>query len=72
MGGSRREARLVADTYQTLTLVLADGRRVTYMGRPQLTAGEAVRVVEILAGEPTPLPPGCTWDTPSAAPKEIE
>ena len=62
----------MTDTYQTLTLVLADGRRATYMGPPQLAAGEAVRVVEILASEPTPLPPGCTWDTLSADQKEIE
>lgn len=62
----------MADTYQTLTLVLADGRRVRYVGPPQLTAGEAVRVVEILASEPTPLPPGCTWDTLSADPKGVE
>lgn len=62
----------MSDTYQTLTLVLADGRRLTYMGPPQLTAGEAVRVVEILAGEPTPLPPGCSWAGLSAATKEIE
>lgn len=52
----------MSDTFQTLTLVMRDGRRVRYMGLPQLEPGTEVFVVGILVSEPQPLPPGCSWD----------
>lgn len=50
---------------QTVTLVLDDGRRLTYTGPVQLPAEEiaAARVVGIVFGLPQALPPGCAWET---------
>ena len=48
--------------YQTVTLVLSDGRRVTYTGRAQIGVDESVKVVDIIVSVPKPLPSGMTWD----------
>lgn len=53
----------MSDTIQTVTLVLADGRRVTYSGRVQLDPLPLPRVVEIIVSRPVPLPAGAAWET---------
>lgn len=51
-------------TYQTVTLVLEDGRRCTYTGTAQIPPTMAgIKVVDILVSEPQPMPPGCSWHT---------
>lgn len=57
----------MADEAQTVTLVLADGRRLAYTGRVQLASGEAVLVTEVLFSRPQPLPPDCSWQSVSEA-----
>jgi hypothetical protein len=52
----------MSDSYQTVTLVLSDGRRVTYTGKPQIDHINPPRVVEIIASRSAPLPEGMTWD----------
>lgn len=50
------------DSFQTVTLVLGDGRRVTYIGRPQIDQINPPKVVEILVSRSWQLPEGLTWD----------
>lgn len=56
------------DSYQTVTLVLADGRRCSYTGRAQMESGllaaltSPTKVVDILVSEPQLLPNGMTWE----------
>lgn len=49
--------------YQTVTLVLADGRRVHYTGRPQIDHINPPKVTEVIVSTSKPLPPGMTWDS---------
>lgn len=50
------------DQYQTVTLDLDDGRRVTYSGRAQVDPEEAVKVVGVAISRPRPLPEGCRFE----------
>ena len=50
------------DMTQTITLVTADGRRLTYTGRVQFDPDDPPKVVDIIAGVPRPLPEGCAWE----------
>jgi len=47
--------------YQTVTLVLADGRKVVYSGPANIDPSYPPKVVEILISRPRPLPDGMTW-----------
>ncbi len=49
------------ESYQTLTLVLSDGRRLTYTGRAQIVPGDKAQVVDIVVGTPAELPAGTFW-----------
>lgn len=48
--------------YQTVTLVLSDGRRLHYTGRAQIDAANPPQVTEILFSEGRPLPKGMSFD----------
>ena len=50
------------DYYQTITLVLTDGRRLNYSGRQQITDEDECRVLEIIVSKGKPLPPGLVFD----------
>lgn len=52
----------MGNSYQTVTLVLSDGRRVSYTGRPQIDHLFPPRVVEVIVSISQPLPEGMTWD----------
>jgi hypothetical protein len=54
-------------TIQTVTLVLADGTRLTYSGKAQVEPGKDYPVVEIVFSRPRPLPAGMTWERLSHA-----
>lgn len=47
--------------YQTITLVLTDGRRAYFTGPVQLTE-DSGHVKAILVGEPTDLPADCSFN----------
>ena len=47
--------------YQTITLVLSDGRRFIYTGRVQIDPDEPLRVTSIEVTRPRPLPDGGSW-----------
>lgn len=53
----------MSDQLQTITLVLANGRRLVYTGKPQIVTGDDIKIVDVLFTEPRDLPAGCTWDT---------
>lgn len=48
--------------YQTVTLVLSDGRRVSYTGLAQIDHINPPRVVEVIVSRSEPLSEGMTWD----------
>lgn len=50
------------NSYQTITLVLGDGRRVSYTGKPQIDHINPPKVVEVIVSTSRPLPDGMTWD----------
>lgn len=50
------------EDYQTCTLVLADGRRVTYTGPVQVEGVSAARVVGVEISTSRRLPPGAAWE----------
>ncbi len=56
--------------YQTITLVLDDGRRVSYCGRTQLDHWFPVQCVEIIVSISKPLPEDCSWSTIESMVKE--
>lgn len=49
-----------AESYQTATLTLQDGRKVTFSGRAQVKKGDVV--LEVTFSEPKPLPQGCCFE----------
>lgn len=49
------------DHYQTCTLVLADGRRLTWTGRVQVEDVRSAKVVEVIISEPQRFPAGIEW-----------
>lgn len=54
----------MSERMQTVTLVLADGRRLHFSGRYQLdpaTLG-TLKLVEVMVSEPVPLPEGCCFE----------
>lgn len=60
----------VNQAIQTITLVLSDGRRVSYHGLPQIDHLFPVRVTEILVSRSRLLPEGMSWET--ITPPEIK
>jgi len=48
--------------FQTVTLVLDDGRRVSYTGRAQIDGDKPLRILEVTFSPAKPLPEGMTWD----------
>ncbi len=55
--------RIMPASYQTVTLVFGDGRRVSYTGKPQIDQVNPPKVVEVIVSTSRPLPDGMTWDT---------
>ena len=51
----------MTDHYQTCTLVLSDGRRLTYTGPVQIENIGAAKVVEIRISVPQKLPTNLSW-----------
>jgi hypothetical protein len=58
-GGSGRKPAALC---QQITLVMDDGRRCVFAGRPQIDPERPGRVVEVVASPPRPLPAGCRWE----------
>lgn len=52
----------MTDYYQTVTLILADGRRCTYTGRTQIDHLFPPRVVSVEVTPSKRLPDGMRWD----------
>jgi hypothetical protein len=52
----------MSELSQTITLVLADGRRITACVPAFCASGDALAVTAIEVGDPTPLPDGCHWE----------
>lgn len=50
------------EQYQVITLILEDGRRVSYSGRFQIPCSPPPSVVGIEFNWPRLLPAGCSWD----------
>ena len=49
---------------QIITLILADGRRLNYVGRYLITPEDGpIRVVDIEVGKPFDMPVGCVFGT---------
>lgn len=65
----KEASKAILPHYQTITLVLSDGRRVHYTGRAQIDHINPPRVVEVLVSISEPLPSGMTWDV-MPTPKE--
>lgn len=51
----------MTDHYQTCTLVLSDGRRLTYTGPAQIEDDGSAKVVEIRLSVPQRLPMDLAW-----------
>jgi hypothetical protein len=51
------------EMYQTITLILTDGRRVSYTGRCQIDHINPPKVTEVLVSRGDYLPEGMTWDS---------
>lgn len=49
------------DYYQTCTLVLSDGQRLTWTGRVQVEDVRSAKVVEVIISEPQRFPVGIAW-----------
>lgn len=65
-----KEGDTLSGFYQSVTLVLADGRRLRYAGRAQLSEAEipAARVVSVALGVPLALPAGVEWEVVDLSP----
>lgn len=57
---------MMKDTIQTVTVILADGRRLRYSGPTQVATDEVesgnVRVIGVAISEPRPLPAGAQFE----------
>ena len=51
------------NSYQVVTLVLSDGRRVSYTGKSQIDHINPPKVVDVIISISRPLPAGMTWET---------
>lgn len=60
----------MTEKYQSATLTLSDGRRVTCFGPAQVTADDdGLRAVAVEFSSPTPMPAGTHWQTIDERPR---
>ncbi len=59
----RKDSTMKDNEYQTIELVLTDGRRLRYTGRAQIEPTDDIKVVHIYISEPRPLPLGMSFET---------